>query len=88
MRIFNTVEREQERMLPICFRHQKIFDPEEFSLLHHGQHTLVRVRAGEPGKLIARFKGDTDPRRAAQFDQSFQAIVPALAGDADMVELA
>jgi len=48
----------------------------------------MRIRSGESGELIAWFKRDADARRATQFDQPFQAIIPALAGNADMVELA
>jgi hypothetical protein len=88
MRIFDTIEREQKRMLPVSLRRQQIFNPQKLSLLHHSQHALVGIRASEPGELISWFNGDADACHAAQFDQPFQAIVPAFAGDADMIELA
>ena len=46
------------------------------------------VGAGEAGELVAGFDGDADFGCAAELDEAFEAVVAALAGYADVIELA
>jgi len=88
VRIFNAIQRKQKLMLTVLFRGEQIFNCEELTLSNDGQYALMSIRSSKPGQLVARFKRDADARRAAQFDQPFQAFIPALACNTDMVELA
>jgi hypothetical protein len=65
---------------------QQIFDAEKLALPDDREDTLMCVCAGKPGKLFTRLERYTDAGGAAQLDQAFEAFVPALAGDADMVK--
>jgi hypothetical protein len=47
----------------------------------------VRIGSGEAGKLVPGFEGDADTGSAAEVDEPFEAVVPAVASHADMVEL-
>jgi hypothetical protein len=88
MRVFHTVEGEEESVLPGLFRGKQIFDSEELSLADDCENTLVRVRPGEPGELVARFERYADAGGSTEINQPFEAVVSTLAGDTDMIELA
>ena len=73
---------------PSGFRSEEVFDGEELALADDGEDALMGVGAGEAGELVAGLDGDADFGGAAEFDEAFEAVVAALAGDADVIELA
>jgi len=46
------------------------------------------IRPGEAGELITRFKRYPDSVGLAELDQTFEALIASLPGDAYMIELA
>ena len=86
--VFDAVEGEEEAVLAVGFRGEEVFDGEELALADDGEDALVGVGAGEAGELVARLDGDTDFGGSAEFDEAFEAVVTALAGYADVIELA
>jgi hypothetical protein len=86
--ILDAIEREKEAVLAILLRSQEIFDSKELALFDDCQHALMRVCPRGAGELVAGFERYADARGAAELDEALQALVAALAGDADMVELA
>ena len=87
MGIFDAIESKEESVLSGLFGREQVFDPEKLALSNDRQHSLMRIGAGEPGELVAWLKRYADACGAAEFDQSFEAVIAALAGDADVVEL-
>jgi hypothetical protein len=92
VRVFDAVEGKKKSMLAGGRGGEEVFDGEEFALADDGENALVGVGAGEAGELVAWFEGDTDAGGAAEIDEAgdsgIAAGVAALAGDANVFELA
>ncbi len=86
--VFDAVEGEEEAVLAVGFGSEEVFDGEELALADDGEDALVGVGAGEAGELVAGLDGDADFGGAAELDEAFEAFVAALAGYADVIELA
>jgi hypothetical protein len=69
-------------------RGQQVLDSEEFPLADYGKDALVSVGSGQPGELVPGLQGDPDTGSSAEVDEALEALVAALAGDANVVELA
>lgn len=86
--VFDAVECEEEVVLAVGFGGEEVFDGEELALADDGEDALVGVGAGEAGELVAGLDGDADFGGSAELDEAFEAVVAALAGYADVIELA
>ena len=87
--VFDAVEGEEEAVLAVLrFGGEEVFDGEELALADDGEDALMGVGAGEAGELVAGLDGDADFGGAAELDEAFEAFVAALAGYADVIELA
>jgi hypothetical protein len=86
--VFDAVECEEEAVLAVGFGGEEVFDGEELALADDGEDSLMGVGAGEAGELVAGLDGDADFGGAAELDEAFEAVVAALAGYADVIELA
>jgi hypothetical protein len=85
--VFDAVESEEEPVPAGFGWSQKVLDSEELTLADDSQHALVGIGSGEAGKLVPGFEGDADTGSTAEVDEPFEAVVPAVASHADMVEL-
>jgi hypothetical protein len=86
--IFDAVECKEEAVLPVFLRSQKVFDSKKLTLPDDCQHALMGIGSGNPGELVARFERDADACGAAELDNTFEAVVPAFAGNTYVVKLA
>jgi hypothetical protein len=85
MGVLNAVEGEEEPVMSGFGGGQKVLDSEELTFADDGKHTLVGIGAGEAGELVPGFEGDADTGFSAEFDESFEPVVPAFASHADVV---
>ena len=75
MRVFDAVE-SKEKLVPARGRgFEQIFDGEQAPLPDHGEHTLMRVGAGDASELVARLHGDADAGSTAELKEALQPIV-------------
>ena len=90
LRIFNTIEREQE---PGCIgagrpRGKEVLQCHRFLRADEGYHSLMSRCACQLRELVACFLADTDAGLAALGDQMGQALVVALTGNQNVIEAA
>jgi hypothetical protein len=86
--VLDAVEGEEKLVLAFFLRSKEVFDGEELTLFDESQHALMHVCFRDAGELIAGFERDANACGAAELDETFEALVATLAGDADVVKLA
>jgi hypothetical protein len=86
VRVFKTVQSEEEFWEARGGREQKILDGEEGSFAKIGYDTLMGVGFGEPGELISRLCRDADSCGTGERGEALQLCVATLASDGDAVE--
>ena len=86
--VLDSVQSKEEPVLAVLFRSQQVFHPKELPFFYHCQNALMGIGAGKPGELVARLHRYANASGAAECDELFQPLVPALTGDTDVVELA
>jgi hypothetical protein len=94
LRIFNTIEREQEASGGFAGRigHEKILEGEKFLRANERDDALVCGSLSGDGELLARFLKDADACIAALGDEAanarIAAVARALASDENVIEAA
>jgi hypothetical protein len=88
LRIFNTVEGQEQTRLRWIGRGEKILDGKGFLLADEGDNALMCRSASKVRELIARFLADAHARLLAFSDEACEAFVVALGGDNNVIEAA
>ena len=90
--VFDAVQHQKEAAAGLAMLGvEEVFEGEELPLAEEGDDALMGVGFGVSGELVAGFGGDADVGLAAEVEDGFKARVAAgfaLAGDADVVDLA
>jgi hypothetical protein len=86
MRIFETIQGEEESRVVIGGRGQEILNREEGSLAKVSDDSLMGFGLGEPAELIARLCRDADARGTGEGCEAFELGVATLPGDGDAIK--
>lgn len=86
VRIFHAIESEEESVMTVGRRDEKILNGEESPLAKIGDDALMGFGFGDTGELIAGFDRDTDASGTGEGGEAIELCITSLASDGDPVE--